>query len=79
VIYSGGSFFDVLANPSQCTLDAALLRELGANTISVPFVDLTLSHDGCMSVFEDAGIYVIVNMAGDATLVSGAICSVAMY
>lgn len=33
------------------------------NTISVYTVDATLSHDGCMNAFADAGIYVLVGLA----------------
>lgn len=40
-----------------------MIKALGANTISVGYIDATQSHDKCMQVFEDNGIYVLANMA----------------
>ncbi|EED19462.1 1,3-beta-glucanosyltransferase, putative [Talaromyces stipitatus ATCC 10500] len=53
---------DPLVNTAQCKLDAALMKELGANTIRVYHVDPNGDHDGCMSAFEDAGIYLFVDL-----------------
>lgn len=62
---SGSSIIDTLAdsNANQCAIDAPLIKELGANTISVHYVDPTLGHDKCMKSFQDNEIYVIANMA----------------
>lgn len=38
------------------------MKELGANTIRVYHVDPTGDHDGCMSAFESAGIYLFVDL-----------------
>lgn len=38
------------------------MKELGANTIRVYHVDPSADHDGCMSAFEDAGIYLFVDL-----------------
>ncbi|CDM28734.1 CAZyme family GH72 [Penicillium roqueforti] len=56
---------DVLAGSraSQCAIDGPMIKALGANTISVGYIDATQSHDKCMQVFEDNGIYVLANMA----------------
>lgn len=53
---------DPLVNTAQCKLDAALMKELGANTIRVYHVDPNGDHDGCMSAFADAGIYLFVDL-----------------
>lgn len=36
------------------------MQKLGVNTIRVYYVDTTANHDGCMSAFANAGIYVLV-------------------
>ena len=38
------------------------MQKLGANTIRVYHVDPTGDHTGCMSAFEDAGIYLFVDL-----------------
>lgn len=38
------------------------MKELGANAIRVYHVDPTADHDGCMSAFADAGIYLFVDL-----------------
>lgn len=53
---------DPLVNATQCQLDASLMKDLGANTIRVYHVDATADHDGCMSAFSDAGIYLFVDL-----------------
>jgi 1,3-beta-glucanosyltransferase GAS1 len=53
---------DPLVDANQCTLDAALMKQLGANTIRVYHVDATADHSGCMQAFADAGIYLVVDL-----------------
>lgn len=53
---------DPLVDTAQCKLDAALMKELGANTVRVYHVDPTADHDGCMSALEDNGIYLFVDL-----------------
>lgn len=53
---------DPLTDAAQCTLDANLMATLGANAIRVYHVDPTADHDGCMSAFAAAGIYLIVDL-----------------
>ncbi|KAH6656858.1 Glucanosyltransferase-domain-containing protein [Truncatella angustata] len=53
---------DPLIDTEQCTRDATLMSELGANTIRVYHVDADADHDGCMSAFADAGIYAMIDM-----------------
>lgn len=38
------------------------MSELGANAIRVYHVDPTGDHQGCMSAFADAGIYLFVDL-----------------
>jgi hypothetical protein len=52
-----------LTNGTQCELDAPRIADLGANVIRVYAVDPTLNHDACMSAFEKAGIYIILDMS----------------
>ncbi|PNY29918.1 1,3-beta-glucanosyltransferase [Tolypocladium capitatum] len=53
---------DPLVDTTQCTLDANLMKELGANTIRVYHVDAASNHDGCMKALADAGIYLLVDL-----------------
>jgi hypothetical protein len=53
---------DPLVDTQQCTLDAALMKQLGANTIRVYHVDSSADHTGCMNVFAQADIYLFVDM-----------------
>jgi hypothetical protein len=38
------------------------MATLGANAIRVYHVDSSGDHDGCMKAFEDAGIYLLVDL-----------------
>ncbi|KAI9674085.1 MAG: hypothetical protein M1817_001903 [Caeruleum heppii] len=53
---------DPLIDTDQCKLDAALMKTLGANAIRVYHVDPIADHDGCMQAFDDAGIYLFVDL-----------------
>ncbi|KAK5175606.1 uncharacterized protein LTR77_000745 [Saxophila tyrrhenica] len=53
---------DPLVNTEQCKLDAALMQELGANSIRVYHVEPNADHDGCMRAFADAGIYAWIDL-----------------
>ena len=63
--YSAGAVSnkDVLADTSQCQIDAGLIKSLGANTVHVYTVDNTENHDGCMQAFASQGIYVWLELA----------------
>jgi 1,3-beta-glucanosyltransferase GAS1 len=43
------------------------MSDLGVNTISVYYAGSGDDHTGCMSAFEDAGIYVMVGLASPLT------------
>lgn len=53
---------DPLIDTKQCQLDASLMEKLGANAIRVYHVDPLGDHEGCMSAFADAGIYLFVDL-----------------
>ena len=53
---------DPLVNTTQCKLDAALMQQLGANSIRVYHVDATQDHSGCMNAFAAVGIYLWVDL-----------------
>ncbi|USW54475.1 Putative glucanosyltransferase, glycoside hydrolase superfamily [Septoria linicola] len=53
---------DPLAQTEQCQLDASLMKTLGANAIRVYHVHPDANHDGCMKAFEDAGIYIFLDL-----------------
>ena len=57
-----GTPSDPLVDTAQCSTDAALMASLGTNSIRVYHVDPYASHDGCMSAFEDQGIYVWLDL-----------------
>lgn len=53
---------DPLVDSAQCSRDASLMQELGVNAIRVYHVDASSDHDGCMTAFADAGIYLFVDL-----------------
>lgn len=55
---------DPLTDKNVCLRDAIMLQRLGVNTIRVYNVDPTLNHDDCASIFNAAGIYMIVDVNG---------------
>ncbi|KAK3946340.1 1,3-beta-glucanosyltransferase [Diplogelasinospora grovesii] len=53
---------DPLVDAAQCKRDAALMSTLGANAIRVYHVDAKQDHSSCMSEFENAGIYPLIDL-----------------
>ncbi|ATY64179.1 Glycolipid anchored surface GAS1 [Cordyceps militaris] len=53
---------DPLIDTEQCQRDAKLMKELGVNSIRVYHVDASANHDGCMKAFDEAGIYLLVDL-----------------
>lgn len=62
---------DPLTDPSACKRDAALMQMLGINTIRIYNVQPHLNHDECVSIFDAAGIYMILDV--NSPLPNGAI------
>ncbi|KAF3003473.1 hypothetical protein E8E13_003862 [Curvularia kusanoi] len=53
---------DALTDGDVCLRDAVVMQKLGVNTIRVYNVDPSLDHSKCMSIFNAAGIYVILDV-----------------
>lgn len=53
---------DPLLDKDQCSRDASLMQQLGANAIRVYHVDASSDHSDCMAVFADAGIYLLADL-----------------
>jgi hypothetical protein len=53
---------DPLSDKDHCLRDAALLQVLGVNTIRVYNLDPNLNHDECASIFNAAGMYMILDV-----------------
>lgn len=60
--YNPGSGIDPLSNGAVCMRDAALMQSLGINAIRVYNVDPDVNHDTCASIFNAAGIYMLVDV-----------------
>lgn len=57
---------DPLSNGTTCLRDAALMQNLGVNTIRSYNLNPTLNHDECMSIFNSVGIYIILDVNSPA-------------
>lgn len=54
--------FDPLSNGAKCRRDAALMQILGINAIRVYNLDPNLNHDECASIFNAAGMYMMIDV-----------------
>ncbi|KAI2631647.1 glycolipid anchored surface protein [Xylaria nigripes] len=53
---------DPLSDGDICRRDAALMQILGINTIRVYNLDPDLNHDECASIFNAAGMYMLIDV-----------------
>ncbi|EXJ94399.1 hypothetical protein A1O1_02793 [Capronia coronata CBS 617.96] len=60
--FDPGSGIDPLSNGTVCLRDAALMQRLGVNAIRVYNLDPDLDHSECASIFNAAGIYMILDV-----------------
>ncbi|WBW73409.1 cell wall 1,3-beta-glucanosyltransferase Gas5 [Schizosaccharomyces osmophilus] len=61
---------DPLAVTENCQRDIPYLKDLNINTIRVYQVDNMANHDECMKELEDAGIYVLLDLATSKNSIS---------
>jgi hypothetical protein len=62
---------DPLKDAKACTRDAALMAQVGINTIYVMAIDTKANHDDCFSIFNSVGIYVMVVLRRDGVFDTG--------
>lgn len=60
---SGATFSDPLTDFAACQRDLPYLLNLETNVIRVYAINTSLSHDDCMNLFAQNGIYVIADMS----------------
>ncbi|KIX00041.1 uncharacterized protein Z518_10968 [Rhinocladiella mackenziei CBS 650.93] len=60
--FNPGSGIDPLSDASVCLRDAVLMQRLGVNAIRVYNLDPDLDHSECASIFNAAGIYMILDV-----------------
>ncbi|KAK5560849.1 Glycolipid anchored surface protein 4 precursor [Exophiala xenobiotica] len=60
--FDPGSGIDPLSDASVCLRDAVLMQRLGVNAIRVYNLDPDLDHSTCASIFNAAGIYMILDV-----------------
>jgi 1,3-beta-glucanosyltransferase GAS1 len=60
------SAFDVLSDKPRCQRDIPYLQSLGINTIYIDTAEPRFDHRPCMQLLQQAGIYVMVEIAESA-------------
>lgn len=60
--YDSANKHDILSDPDICARDVYAFQQLGINTIRIYSVNPDLNHDKCMTILNDAGIYVILDV-----------------
>ena len=60
--FNPGSGVDPLSNGTLCLRDAALMQQLGINTIRIYNLDPDVNHDMCVSIFNGVGIYMLIDV-----------------
>ncbi|KAK7425263.1 Glycolipid anchored surface protein 4 precursor [Neonectria magnoliae] len=53
---------DPLSHKNECLRDAALMQVLGVNAIRVYNLDPNINHDECASIFNAAGMYMMIDV-----------------
>jgi 1,3-beta-glucanosyltransferase GAS5 len=60
----GGSskLTDPIADTTACKRDVEEFKKLGINTVRIYTIDNSASHDDCMKILADAGIYLALDV-----------------
>lgn len=62
----GSSGFDGTSDPltdaDACLRDAILMQQLGVNTVRVYNLAVDVDHDECVSIFNAAGMYLLIDV-----------------
>jgi hypothetical protein len=65
--YNPASGVDPLSDGPTCLRDAALMQQLGINAIRVYNVNPDIDHNVCASIFNTAGIYMLLDVNSPMT------------
>lgn len=60
--YNSDDNKDVLSDETVCARDAYVFQQLGINTLRIYSLNPDVNHDKCMTILNDAGIYVILDV-----------------
>lgn len=63
---NGNEKHDPLSRPDICKRDAPIIQKLGANVVRVYNLHSDLNHDECVTVFNNAGIYLMLDVNSPA-------------
>jgi len=67
--YSSSSGKDALSDADACYRDAYAFQQLGVNTVRIYTLNPDINHDECMTIFNNAGIYFILDVnSGEESL-----------
>lgn len=53
---------DPLSDAAACLRDAAIMQVLGVNTVRIYNINPDLNHDECVSIFNAAGMYLVLDV-----------------
>lgn len=60
--YDPDSGEDALSSPDKCARDAFVFQQLGINTIRIYTLNPDVNHDECMTILNNAGIYIVLDV-----------------
>lgn len=60
--YKPGTGKDPLSNKDICMRDATVMQRLGLNTVRVYNLDPAIDHSACVSIYNAAGIYLLIDV-----------------